>query len=71
MRCVLLFSLLLCSVVVVSAQSQAVSATPKYRARLTSRAEFDRLARTYYQGRFYALPHLMFVIDRAAQNRVY
>jgi rifampicin phosphotransferase len=71
MRCVLLFSLLLCSVVVVSAQSQAARTTPKYRARLTSRAEFDQLARIYYQGRFYALPHLMFVIDRAEQNRVY
>lgn len=36
-----------------------------------TRAEFDRLARTYYRGRFYALPHLMFVIDRRDHNRVY
>jgi len=36
--------------------------------RITSQADFDRLARVYYQGRFYALPHLMFVIDRAAKS---
>lgn len=47
----------------------------RWRPRIASRAEFDSLSRTYYQGRFYALPHLMFVIDRAAKegdgNRVY
>src|SRR5215468_5539493 len=47
----------------------------RWRPRIDSRAEFDSLARIYYQGRFYALPHLMFVIDRAAKegagNRVY
>ncbi len=35
------------------------------RDAIKSRSEFDELARTYYQGRFYALPHLMFVLDRA------
>src|SRR5205814_9439691 len=45
--------------------------SPRSQARISSRVEFDRLARTYYQGRFYALPHLMFVIDRAAQGRIY
>ncbi|HKP87496.1 MAG TPA: PEP/pyruvate-binding domain-containing protein [Blastocatellia bacterium] len=39
--------------------------------RIRSRAEFDRLSRVYYRGRFYALPHLMFVIDRRDRNRVY
>ncbi|MGA9768231.1 MAG: PEP/pyruvate-binding domain-containing protein [Blastocatellia bacterium] len=39
--------------------------------RINTRAEFDRLARIYYRGRFYALPHLMFVIDRRDHNRVY
>jgi len=47
----------------------------RWRPRIDSRAEFDSLSRIYYQGRFYALPHLMFVIDRAAKegagNRVY
>jgi hypothetical protein len=39
--------------------------------RIGSRADFERLARVYYRGRFYALPHVMFVIDRRAQDRVY
>jgi rifampicin phosphotransferase len=39
--------------------------------RINSRADFDRLSRTYYRGRFYALPHMMFVIDRRAKDRVY
>src|SRR5262245_38219658 len=45
----------------------------RWRPRVDSRAEFDSLSRIYYQGRFYALPHLMFVIDRAAKegNRAY
>lgn len=33
--------------------------------RISSQTDFDKLSRVYYQGRFYALPHLMFVIDRA------
>src|SRR5262245_38193620 len=40
----------------------------RWRPRIDSRAEFDSLSRIYYQGRFYALPHLMFVIDRAAKG---
>ncbi len=39
--------------------------------RLASREDFNRLARIYYGGRFYALPHLMFAIDRQAHDRVY
>jgi hypothetical protein len=39
--------------------------------RINSRADFDKLSRTYYRGRFYALPHMMFVIDRRAKDRVY
>ena len=38
---------------------------------ITAQSDFDKLARIYYQGRFYALPHLMFVIDRANKNKVY
>ncbi len=38
---------------------------------IKSQSDFDKLARIYYQGRFYALPHLMFVIDRANKNKVY
>jgi hypothetical protein len=39
--------------------------------RIDSRADFDELARVYYRGRFYALPHVMFVIDRRDHGRVY
>lgn len=44
---------------------------PRSLARLDSRAEFDELARTAYEGRFTALPHVLFVIDRADLGRVY
>ena len=40
-------------------------------AQIKTKSDFDRLARVYYRGRFYALPHAMFVIDRRAHNRVY
>jgi hypothetical protein len=33
--------------------------------------DFDALARTYHQGTPYALPHVMFVIDRRKQNKIY
>lgn len=55
-------------------QKNRPASKPKGRGsleRIDSRAEFDALARTYYRGRFYALPHLMFVIDRRDRNRVY
>ena len=39
--------------------------------RISSRAQFDELARMTYEGRFVALPHLMFAIDRADGGRIY
>lgn len=38
---------------------------------VTSREEFDTIARIYHQNTPYALPHAMFVIDRRANNKVY
>ena len=38
---------------------------------IPSRAAFDSLARVYQQGTPYALPHVMFVIDRLAKNKIY
>jgi rifampicin phosphotransferase len=38
---------------------------------IKSRAEFDSLARVYHQNTPYALPHLMFVIDRQNRNKIY
>jgi hypothetical protein len=40
-------------------------------SRIASRADFDMLARIYYRGRFFALPHVMFVVDRQDHDRVY
>ncbi|MCI0491075.1 MAG: PEP/pyruvate-binding domain-containing protein [Blastocatellia bacterium] len=54
-----------------SAQRTAPNVTRFSLDRIRGREDFDRLARIYYGGRFYALPHLMFVIDRRARARVY
>lgn len=57
--------LLLCFIVPAAAQAPAsIRSLP----RVTSQADFNKLSRVYYQGRFYALPHLMFVIDRSARG---
>ncbi len=70
-------SLTLLLTISVWAQNSArpTSAAPRSLPRIDSQAEFDQLARVYFQGRFYALPHVMFVIDRAvkpgAENRIY
>jgi hypothetical protein len=39
--------------------------------KVTSREEFDTIARTYHQNTPYALPHTMFVIDRRSKNKIY
>jgi hypothetical protein len=39
--------------------------------KVSSREEFDSIARTYHQNTPYSLPHVMFVIDRRAKNKVY
>ena len=38
---------------------------------IASRTEFDSLARVYHSGTPYALPHVMFVIDRRDKNKIY
>src|SRR5437588_3583133 len=45
--------------------------TPGSLASINSKADFDLLARIYYRGRLSALPHVMFVIDRRSNERVY
>jgi hypothetical protein len=51
---------------------QSQEGSPKHSLdRINSRAEFDQLARVYYRGRFLALPHVMFVVDRRNRNGVY
>lgn len=66
-------SLLLCLALPVVGQQQSKSRisqspeqSPRWLTRVSSQAEFARLARTY--GRYQAIPHVMFVIDRAAQG---
>ncbi|MGH9765907.1 MAG: PEP/pyruvate-binding domain-containing protein [Blastocatellia bacterium] len=75
LRLCLPLSLLLSILVLAQNPARPASGAPRSLPRITSQAEFDKLARIYYQGRFYALPHLMFVIDRAApdrsKNRIY
>ena len=39
--------------------------------KIESRKAFDSIARVYHQGTPYALPHLMFVIDRRNDNKIY
>jgi hypothetical protein len=52
-------------------QIKETKSVPRSLARMNGRQDFDRLSRTYYRGRFYALPHVMFVIDRQQRDRVY
>lgn len=40
-------------------------------SQVASQEEFDQIARVYQQGTPYALPHVMFVIDRRDRNRIY
>jgi len=73
-------TLLCLSTVTAAARAQAPAGTraanadapsaPRSRPALTSRAEFDELARVY-TDQPYALPHVMFVIDRKEGNRVH
>jgi rifampicin phosphotransferase len=39
--------------------------------KIASQAEFDEFARVYHQNTPYALPHLMFLIDRKDKNKIY
>jgi rifampicin phosphotransferase len=54
-----------------SAGKPEAARAPGSLDRVNSRADFDLLARVYYRGRLYALPHVMFVIDRRSRDRVY
>jgi hypothetical protein len=44
---------------------------PRSVSAIRSRAEFDVLAVTYDADTAYALPHVLFVIDRQSNNRIY
>lgn len=53
------------------AQSETENSGTRSVPAINSRAEFDRLARTYDPDTPYALPHVLFVIDRKDGNRIY
>jgi rifampicin phosphotransferase len=53
-----------------STQGQDSAMEPRSLAALASRAEFDKLARVFADQPF-ALPHVMFVIDRKDSDKVY
>src|SRR6266487_4855502 len=55
------------------ALSVEVAAQPSLKSlpRVSSQSEFDSLAVTYDPDTPYALPHVLFVIDRQNKNRIY
>ncbi len=52
------------------AQPETPVSKTKSKPRLMSQADFDELARVYTDTP-YALPHVIFVIDRQAKNKIY
>lgn len=67
----LLISVLLLSSVNAQSPSGVKNSSQRYLNSVASRAQFDSIARVYHQGTPYALPHVMFVIDRREKNKVY
>ncbi|HKR02874.1 MAG TPA: hypothetical protein VJT09_19505, partial [Pyrinomonadaceae bacterium] len=49
----------------------AQSTDVKYLPAVTSRAEFDSISRSYDADTPYPLPHVLFVIDRKDNNKIY
>ncbi|HKQ51943.1 MAG TPA: PEP/pyruvate-binding domain-containing protein [Pyrinomonadaceae bacterium] len=62
-------TILLLALAVLNAAAQ--SSDKRYLSSIASRAEFDSLARTYDADTPYPLPHVIFVIDRKDQNKIY
>ncbi len=64
---IFLVSIILGLAIAVSAQTDG----PRSRAIVESQAQFDSLAVVYDANTPYALPHVLFVIDRQHKNRIY
>ena len=58
-------------VLFVAAGVVAAQGGPKSLPKITSQAQFDSLSVTYDANTPYALPHVMFVIDRKDNNKIY
>ncbi len=54
-----------------SSSSLSQSESPGSLPQIHSQQEFNSLAKTYDPGTPYALPHVLFVIDRRDKNRIY
>ena len=54
-----------------SARAAAQTDSPRSLAAIRSQTEFDSLAVTYDPDTPYALPHVLFVIDRKDQDKIY
>jgi rifampicin phosphotransferase len=67
----LVLLLVLFSYGAVSHHATAQTDAPRSLGAIRSQAEFDSLAATYDPNTPYALPHLLFVIDRKDNNKVY
>lgn len=68
------FKLLLAVIVVAcstSGLSQRRTSGPRSLPAITSQEQFDSLAVTYDANTSYSLPHLIFVIDRKENNKIY
>ena len=63
--------LLLSALICVLASAAFAQTGPKSLPAITSQAEFDALSITYDANTPYALPHVMFVIDRKDGNKIY
>src|SRR3989441_11061526 len=59
-----------CATFLLARMNEAADA-PRSLSAIQSRAEFDSLAVTYDPDTPYALPHVLFVIDRQNQSRIY
>lgn len=52
-------------------ESKTNSSNKNSRMNLSSQTEFDEFSRVFHQGTPYALPHVMFLIDRRDTNKIY
>ncbi|HEY0004353.1 MAG TPA: hypothetical protein VGB17_06045, partial [Pyrinomonadaceae bacterium] len=62
---------LLCCALSAIAQDKGQTQKTRSVPAIASRAEFDALARTFDAETAYALPHVIFVIDRKDGNKIY
>ena len=53
------------------AMAKKPDSAKKYLPEITSREDFDQMARIYNQNTPFVLPHAMFIIDRRNKNKIY